>query len=131
LILLETRKDDLMRTDELYEARDFESFWKVYERKHARRSTRALHAVGTTAAMALVTWGLVRRRAAPILLAPLLDYAIAQSSHRLIEHNRTTPLRSPVWHLRAELRLWKRTCAAEGRRAVGRSPCSGPHSSLG
>jgi len=100
-----------MSSEDLYSAPDFESFWSIYERLHADPRTRALHAVATTSAMVLLTWGVVRRNVAPILLAPLVDHAIAQASHRLIEHNRTTPWRSPGWHLRAELRLWRRTIA--------------------
>lgn len=110
-----------MQPSDLYAARDFESFWAEYQRLHSDPRTQKLHAVATTSAMALIAWGALRRKAAPILLAPLVDYAIAQSSHRLIENNRTTPLRRPLWHLRAELRLWRRTLrtglAATARRA--------------
>lgn len=101
-----------MPSEDLYSARDFESFWAVYERMHADPRTRRLHAVATTSAMALVAWGVSQRKAGPLLLAPLVDHAIAQASHRLIEHNRTTPWRRPGWHLRAELRLWWRTITA-------------------
>ncbi len=98
-----------MESEDLYRADDFESFWTIYDQMHSARETRVLHAVATTSAMGLVALGLARRSLLPIALAPLVDYAIAQTSHRLIEHNRTTPLRRPLWHVRAELRLWRRT----------------------
>ncbi len=110
-----------MESDDLYSTRDFESFWSVYDRMHSDPRTRALHVLATTSAAALIAWGVARRSPAPILLAPLVDHAIAQASHRLIEGNRTTPLRRPLWHLRAELRLFRRTCwaalAGRSRRA--------------
>ncbi len=98
--------------DDLYAARDFESFWRIYRALHADPRTRALHAVATSSAIALVGWGVLARRAGPIVMAPLVDHLIAQASHRLVEHNRTTPLRRPLWHLRAEVRLFRGTCAA-------------------
>lgn len=116
-------------TDDLYAARDFESFWSVYDALHADPRTRKLHAVATTSAMALIGVGLATRRATPLLLAPLVDHAIAQGSHRIIEKNRTTPWRRPVWHVRAELRLWRETMFGErlrgadrGRDSARRSP---------
>jgi hypothetical protein len=96
-------------TGDLYAAADFESFFAIYDRMHADPRTRKLHALATASAATLLAWGLLRRKATPILLAPLVDHAIAQASHRLIEHNRTTPLRRPLWHLRAELRLFRQT----------------------
>lgn len=102
---------------DLHATRDFESFWRIYRGLHEDPRTRALHAVATGSAIVLVGWGVLARRAGPILAAPLVDHAIAQASHRLIEHNRTTPLRRPLWHLRAELRLFRGTCAAGAKRA--------------
>jgi hypothetical protein len=104
---------------DLYATRDFESFWRIYRDLHGDPRTRALHAVATGSAIALVGFGLLARRVGPILAAPLVDHAIAQASHRLIEHNRTTPLRRPLWHLRAELRLFRGTCAAGAKRGYG------------
>jgi hypothetical protein len=99
----------------LYQARDFETFWRAYERMHSDPRTQAAHAVATGSAIALIAVGAWRRDPRWFLLAPIVDYAIAQSSHRLIQHNRTTPLRRPSWHLRAELRLFRRTCARGAR----------------
>lgn len=105
-------------TEDLYSARDFESFWRAYDQLHADPRTRRIHAVATTSAMVLVGVGLATRRATPLLLAPLVDHAIAQASHRIIEGNRTTPWRRPAWHLRAELRLWRQTCFKGADRAT-------------
>jgi len=107
-------------SDKLYETKNFDDFWKEYQRLHSRRSTRLAHAAATSAAVILLTTGAVRR--APLLLvaAPLVDYGIAQLSHRLAEGNATQPFRRPYWHTRAELRLFRRTIWSEARRLVGR-----------
>jgi hypothetical protein len=93
----------------LYETKDFDAFWVEYERAHAAPEVRYAHAVATTAAGALLAAALVRRSVVLALLAPAVDYAIAQSSHRLVSHDVTRPWRRPTWHLRAELRLFRRT----------------------
>lgn len=90
----------------LYEAPDFDAFWRIYVQMHHGKTTRTLHFVATTAAMACVAQALRTRKLRWLLVAPAVDYAIAQSAHRLFENNRTQPYRNPPWHLRAELRLW-------------------------
>jgi hypothetical protein len=108
--------------DELYRAGDFEQFWRIYVRMHHKPATQRIHAVATTCAMLAIAHGLRMRRLRWILFAPLVDYAIAQSAHRLVESNRTQPYRNPPWHLRAELRMWFLTItgqmADETRRAL-------------
>lgn len=88
-----------------YDAPSFEAFWPSYVRLHARPETQALHAVATLSAMSLAALGLVTLRPSLIALAPLVDYVIAQTSHRVFEKNRTTPWRHQAWHTRAELRM--------------------------
>ena len=87
----------------------FDEFWAWYQSMHARRATRVLHAVATTSAIALLAAALVLHSWPLALAAPLVDYAIAQTAHRRIEHNATRPWRHPIWHLRAELRLFRHT----------------------
>jgi hypothetical protein len=95
-----------MKEEALYEAKDFDAFWRIYVQMHARPATRGLHFLATSAMMACVAQGVRTRRIRWLLAAPLVDYAIAQSAHRLVEKNRTQPYRNPPWHLQAELRLW-------------------------
>jgi hypothetical protein len=92
--------------EELYEAKDFEAFWTAYVGLHRHPLTRALHCVATTCAMACIACGFATRNVLWFAIAPLVDYAIAQTSHRVVERNRTQPYRNPPWHIRAELKLW-------------------------
>lgn len=88
-----------------YAEPDFEAFWPHYVRLHTRRETHVLHAIATLSCLGLLAAAVVARQPALIVLAPLADFAIAQASHRLYEHNVTTPWKNQLWHTRAELRM--------------------------
>ena len=95
-------------TDAMYEARSFEEFWQHYQEVHAGRGTRIAHAAGTGAALLLAASAVMRRSWKLALAAPLVDYAVAQLSHRA-SGERTQPMRRPLWHARAEWRLFRST----------------------
>ena len=104
----------------MYEARDFEEFWERYAEAHSDPRTRRAHAVATLSAGAMIVTGVATARPWMIFAAPVVDYAIAQSSHRRVEGNRTTPWRKPLWHVRAELRLCRHTLRDAWRAARAR-----------
>ena len=88
-----------------YAVRTFEEFWPHYVALHSRPETQAMHAMATLTCGALVIAGVVTANPILVVLAPLADFAIAQTSHRLFERNQTTPWRNVAWHARAELRM--------------------------
>ncbi len=92
----------------MYDAATFDEFWEQYEAVHHSPATRKAHAVATLSAIALIALAIKRRSIVLLAAAPLVDHAIAQRAHRA-EGVRTEPLRKPWWHLRAELRLLRRT----------------------
>lgn len=102
----------------LYEAQDFAAFWERYLALHRHPATRWIHAVATTCALALIGTALLTGRWGLLVLAPIVDHLLSQASHRLIEGNRTQPMRRPLWHVRAELGMWWMTLS-------GRSPDPG------
>lgn len=102
----------------MYEAEDFDEFWAHYQEVHASRSVRAAHAVATSLALLLLARAIAKRSLVTALAAPIVDYAIAQSSHRL-EGERTQPMWRPWWHLRAELRLFRGTLRSVRQRRRG------------
>lgn len=104
----------------LYDAPDFESFWRAYVMAHRSPATQRAHAVATTLMLACVAQGVRTRRLRWFALAPLVDYVIAQSSHRVVEQNRTQPWRDTPRHLRAELRMWRYTLTGRMAREVER-----------
>lgn len=94
-------------SDSLYHAKSFGEFWEHYQEIHAHPKTRALHAVATASALGLLALAVARRSVKLALLAPVVDYGIAQLSHRKIDGVKTRPWRKPWWHARAEWRLFR------------------------
>lgn len=92
--------------DSLYSARTFGEFWEHYQELQAHPRTRAMHAVATASAIGLLALAVARRSAKLALIAPLVDYSIAQLSHRK-DGTRTQPYRRPIWHARAEWRMFR------------------------
>ena len=95
-------------SDDLYRAKSFGEFYERYQALHSHPRTRAMHAVATAAALGMFVLAVRRRSVWLALLAPVVDYAISQTSHRR-EGVKTTPMRKPLWHARAEWRLFRST----------------------
>ncbi len=83
----------------------FEDFWPHYLNEHANRTNRALHAAGTTAAIAMLGVAAAKRDWKLAALAPLLGYGPAWAGHFFLEKNRPTTFSHPVWSLRADLKM--------------------------
>jgi hypothetical protein len=86
--------------------RSFEEFWPYYLREHSKKDTRTLHFIGTTLAMALAAGGLVTRRPALLLAAPVVGYGLSWIGHFFIEHNRPATLEHPLWSFQGDLKMW-------------------------
>jgi hypothetical protein len=76
---------------------------------HSKKETRIMHATATIACASFIALGICKRNPLLIALGPLADYAIAQTSHRLFEKNKTKPWKNPLWHAHTELRLLRLT----------------------
>ncbi|MFO0661345.1 MAG: DUF962 domain-containing protein [Polyangiaceae bacterium] len=90
------------------EYRTFEEFWPFYVREHSHPVNRALHFVGTSAAMALVASAVLLRRPKLALLAPLAGYGFAWVGHFGIEKNKPATFKYPAWSLRADFVMWSK-----------------------
>ena len=84
----------------------FEEFWPFYVKEHQKQSTRILHFVGTTAAMACVAGGIFTKRRWLLAVAPVAGYGPAWISHFFIEKNRPASFKNPIWSFRADLVMW-------------------------
>ena len=90
------------------EFRSFEEFWPFYVKEHQKKSTRVMHFVGTTAAMAFLAGGLLTKRRWLLALAPIAGYGPAWISHFFIEKNRPASFKHPLWSLRADFVMWSK-----------------------
>jgi hypothetical protein len=91
----------------------FDDFWIFYVQQHKNKLCRTLHVTGTTVAMALVATALVKRRATPLLLAPIAGYGLAWAGHLIFEKNLPTTFSHPVWAARAGLKMWLLTVTGQ------------------
>lgn len=87
----------------------FEEFWPHYVRAHSSKGNRRLHFAGTSAAMALVATGVLTRRLWPILVAPVVGYGCAWIGHFFIEGNVPATFGHPLWSLKADFVMWKKS----------------------
>ena len=88
------------------EFRTFEEFWPFYVKEHQKKSTRILHFIGTTSAMACVAGGLLTKRRWLLAVAPIAGYGPAWISHFFIEGNKPASFKHPLWSLRADMVMW-------------------------
>jgi hypothetical protein len=86
---------------------NFEQFWKEYVLDHAESGTRALHFLGTGVGIMALTIGVITFTPLIAILGIGLGYLLAWSGHLLIEGNRPTMLRHPLWSLLCDLRMFR------------------------
>jgi hypothetical protein len=89
---------------------NFEEFWPYYLSQHLHPKTRAVHAVGTLAAVTTGISGLLRRKPTTLLWAPLLAYVPAFASHYIFEKNQPATLGGHVlWSIGGDFRMLAHT----------------------
>lgn len=87
----------------------FAEFYPFYLAEHENRTSRRLHVVGTTLALALLLFALLTQRWALILLAIVVGYAFAWIGHFFFEKNRPATFKHPLYSLMGDWRLWFET----------------------
>jgi hypothetical protein len=96
-----------MNDDAQKSADNFEQFWKKYLLDHAESGTRELHFLGTVIAISAFIIGLITFSPLIAALGIGVGYSLAWSGHLLIEGNRPTMLRHPLWSLLCDLRMFR------------------------
>lgn len=85
----------------------FEDFWPYYVRAHKNPANRALHTVGTLAALGTVATAVVTARPLLLLLAPVVGYGPAWFGHFVLEGNRPATFGHVFYSLAGDARmLW-------------------------
>ena len=73
----------------------FREFWPFYLHEHSRKGTRALHLIGTAAALACVVLAIALRQPWFLLGGLVAGYAFAWVAHYFVEHNRPATFTYP------------------------------------
>jgi len=86
------------------EFKSFSDFWPHYLDEHSKPVTRALHCLGTLAAVGVGVSFIAIGRWWLFPLAPVPGYALAWVGHFFIEKNRPATFTHPLWSFMGD---WK------------------------
>ena len=88
------------------EYRTLSEFYPFYLSQHSNRTSRRLHFVGTTSAIALMVTSVVTQMWWLFAVAFLQGYAFAWIGHFFFEHNKPATFAYPWFSFLSDWRLW-------------------------
>jgi hypothetical protein len=83
----------------------FAEFWPFYVGEHRNPTNRALHYVGTSAALSIVAYAALSGRPLVGLWALLAGYGFAWVGHFRVEFNRPATFTYPRWSLLGDFKM--------------------------
>jgi hypothetical protein len=96
--------------------KSFTEFWPYYVAEHRKAATRALHAIGTTAALIFVVAAILLGKWWLFPLGFILGYALAWIGHFFIEKNKPATFQYPLWSFMGDWKmLWFMLARRMGR----------------
>ncbi len=84
----------------------YREFWPVYVRQHGRPTTRLLHFIGTSGALALISMAAALPQPWFLLAAPFSGYFFAWTGHFLVEKNRPATFTYPFFSLIGDFHMY-------------------------
>lgn len=86
--------------------RSFGEFYPYYLSEHADPTSRKLHYLGTTLALALMLWAVFTANWLLLLAVPVAGYLFAWVGHFFFEKNRPATFTYPLWSLMGDFRMF-------------------------
>ncbi|MBL8743321.1 MAG: DUF962 domain-containing protein [Myxococcales bacterium] len=101
--------------------KSFDEFWPYYVLEHSKKVNRALHFIGTSAAVTTLGIAAVRRKPALIPLALVAGYGPAWIGHFFVEGNKPATFKYPLWSLLADFKMWSKIARGKMQREIERA----------
>jgi hypothetical protein len=83
----------------------YSEFWQQYLEAHADRRSRALHYIGTLAALGMLVLAAIQADWRWLPAAAVVGYGPAWLGHALFERNRPATFAHPIWSLFSDFRM--------------------------
>lgn len=83
----------------------YRAFWSHYLKEHRKPATRALHYIGSTAAIGCLVAGAFIEPGI-LFFIPLAGYSFAWIGHFFVEKNRPATFTYPLWSLISDFRMY-------------------------
>ena len=90
---------------ERFDRMKYGEFWPRYLQAHADRRSRALHYLGTSAALACIAGAAIAGDWRWLVAAPIVGYGPAWLAHAAFERNRPETFSHPIWSLLSDFRM--------------------------
>lgn len=105
--------------------KSYEEFWPYYVSEHRDETSRKLHFIGTSLVIAMAP--------NPLLwpLLPVAGYGFAWLGHFKFEKNRPATFKYPLWSLRGDFRMWRKTLLGQMPEELARAEQLFPADSKG
>lgn len=84
----------------------FNEFYVLYLKEHSKMWTRILHFVGTLLIFAVIMYVLQSGKERFLWYIPIFGYGFAWVSHAMVEKNRPTTFKYPVWSLISDFKMF-------------------------
>ncbi len=84
----------------------FNEFYTLYLKEHSKMWTRILHFVGTLLIFAVIMYVLQSGKERFLWYIPIFGYGFAWVSHAMVEKNRPTTFKYPVWSLISDFKMF-------------------------
>jgi hypothetical protein len=84
----------------------YREFWPFYVSQHRQPATRALHFLGTSAAILCIVVAAASQVWWLLLAAPIAAYGLAWVGHFFVERNKPATFTYPLWSLVGDFHMY-------------------------